>query len=106
MTEMFKITVAGEAMLVMPSKIQENVVPLRSHSKLDAYGQEKNIKLISVAGIVVFSVSFKTMLTDVESLPKCIRENWCVLIREELALITDELSKLFMFSLTSVSVAS
>ena len=97
MTEMFKITVAGEAMQVMPSKIQENVVPLRSHSKLGAYGQEKNIKLISVARIVVVSVSFKTMLTDVELLPKCIRESWCVLIHEELALITDKLSKLLCF---------
>ena len=106
MTEMFKITVAGEAMQVMPSKIQENVVPLRSHSKLGAYGQEKSIKLISVSRIVVVSVSFKTMLTDVELLPKCIRENRCVLIRQELALITDELSKLFMFSLASFSVAS
>ena len=58
------------------SKIQENVVPLRSHSNwLGAYGQEKSIKLITVAGIVVVSVSFKTMLTDVELLPKCIREN-------------------------------
>ena len=92
-------TVAGEAMQVMPSKIQENVVPLRSHSKLGAYGQVKNIKLISVARIVVVSVSFKTLLTDVELLPKCIRENRC-------ALITDELSKLFMVSLASVSVAS
>ena len=75
MTEMFNITVAGEAMQVMPSKIQENVVSLRSHSKLGAYGQEKSIKLISVAVIVVVSVSFKTMPTDVELLPKCIPEN-------------------------------
>ena len=91
------------------SKIQENVVPLRSHSNwLGAYGQEKNVKLISVARIVVVSVSFNTMLTDVKLLPKCIRENRCVLIhdREELALITDELSKPFMFSLVSVSIAS
>lgn len=77
MTDMFKMMVAGEAMQVMQSKIQENVVPLRSHSKLGAYGQEKNIKLISVARIVIVSVSFKTMLADVESLPNCIRENWC-----------------------------
>ena len=68
MTEMFNIMVAGEAMQVMPSKIQENVVPLRSHSKLRAYGQEKNIKLISVAGIAVVSVSFKIMLIHVELL--------------------------------------
>ena len=61
MTELFKITVAGEAMQVMPSKIQEIVAPLRSHSTLGAYGQEKNIKLISVARIVVVSVSFKTV---------------------------------------------
>ena len=79
-------------------------MPLRSLSKLGAYGQEKNIELISVAGIVVVSVSLKTMPTDVEVLPKCIRENRCVLIHEELALITDELSKPFMFSLVSVSI--
>ena len=106
MTEIFKITVTGEAMQVIPSKIQENVVPLRSHNTLGAYGQEKNINRVSVARIVVVSVSFKTMVTNVESLPKCIRENRCVLIREELALITDELSKLFMCSLASVSVAA
>ena len=35
--------------------------------------------------------------------PRCIRESWCILIREELALITDELSKPFMFSLASVN---
>jgi len=33
MTEIFRIVVAGEAMHVMPSKIQENVLPLRFHSK-------------------------------------------------------------------------
>lgn len=62
MTKVFKIMVAGEVMHVMPSKIQENVVPLRSHNKLGAYGQEKNTELISVTGIVVVSVSFTAML--------------------------------------------
>lgn len=106
MTEMFKITVVGEAMHVMPSKIQGNVVPSRSHSKLGAYGQEKNIDLNSVARIEVVSVSFKAMLMQNNLQNVYERIGAFSSATEELALITDELFKLFMYALASVSVTA
>ena len=61
MTELFKITVAGEAMQVMPSKIQEIVCAIEVPQYVGCIRARKDIKLISVARIVVVSVSFKTV---------------------------------------------